>query len=313
MRHSLPLFILLLCWGIARAQTEDPNAYAKRLNESPERDTAFDRRINEMVAEAFAVGKESTPTAREKIGAIIDRLLTYADTSSNQLTAQKAIIMSHPIRYHSGHPGYSIGEAMLEDYPLEVYREIYKMVYFGHLMSVTDRDYGAIQDSLEQLHERVTDPDRRRYIASRFILKPGTEAPVFFGVTDGGGTFSLDSLSGRVVLLEFWATHCAPCIAKFPDLTQMVHTYSGEDFSVVAISVDREQDKWRKFLADRALPWTQIYDGGNHYGPIALRYNNYILPQYFLIDREGTIVYNSVFNGHQLPTDDIIQRALGAR
>ena len=313
MRLSLFFLLLMLAYGTVRAQTEDPEAYARRLNESPERDTAFDRQINEMFAEAMSISKDTTPAAREKIKAITDRLLTYADTSANEITAQKALIMSHPVRYHSGQPGYSIGQAMLNSYPPEVYREIFTLVYFGHLMKVTGRDYLAMQDSLEQLYARVADPDIRRFVASRFMLRPGETAPAIRGNTHSGEPFRLDSLFGQVVLMTFWATWCPPCIASFPEVERLSQMYADGDLIVVAVSLDEDRERSAAFLEPRDLNWIQVYDGGKHYGPIAQQYHTYLLPQYFLIDREGKIAYNSVFNGHKLPSEAIIKEVMGAR
>ncbi len=113
-------------------------------------------------------------------------------------------------------------------------------------------------------------------------------APAFHLLTTGG-TIVSDSLRGRVILLDFWASWCGPCKQSFPWLKSLQETYGPRGLTVVAINLDKDREKAEGFLADHPNPFTVAFDP---VGETAEAYKVTAIPFSFLINRQGAIVYS---------------------
>jgi AhpC/TSA family len=80
------------------------------------------------------------------------------------------------------------------------------------------------------------------------------------GTTLDGKEIDLAKLKGKVVLVDFWATWCGPCVAEIPNMKKMYEAYNGRGFEILAVSVDNGKDAPTKFIAERKLPWPCIHD-----------------------------------------------------
>jgi len=118
-------------------------------------------------------------------------------------------------------------------------------------------------------------------------LLAGFAAPAFSWTDEEGETLSLNSIRGTVVVLDFWAGWCTPCLAELPTLRQLAAEF-GEAVTVVGISLDRSVETFESAVADHEINWTQIYDGSD--GPISILYRIEGIPMTYLIDRDGVIV-----------------------
>ena len=110
------------------------------------------------------------------------------------------------------------------------------------------------------------------------------------GTTVDGKPFQLDSLKGKVVLVDFWATWCGPCRGEFPNMREQYTLYHDKGFEIVGVSLDDDRPALEEFLAEEKLPWMQIHqnDGNGHEN--AERYAIEGIPACFLIDQEGKVV-----------------------
>lgn len=118
---------------------------------------------------------------------------------------------------------------------------------------------------------------------------PGVLAPDFETTALDGKRFRLSDLRGKVVLLDFWATWCAPCVAELPNVEQACEI-AGELFAVVGISFDRDADTARKFATGRKLNWTQIWADRGDKSPLADDYGVSAIPASFLIGPDGKVL-----------------------
>src|SRR6267378_1630897 len=108
---------------------------------------------------------------------------------------------------------------------------------------------------------------------------------------------ALTALKGRVVLLEFWATWCEPCLKEVEPLRKIFSASDPGQLVVVQVSRDYAIEALRKFVKDRELSWHQIWDGFD--GKLAAQFNATGIPRSYLIDREGHIAAKDL-RGDQL-------------
>lgn len=129
--------------------------------------------------------------------------------------------------------------------------------------------------------------------AARYLSLPGKPMEVQ-GKTFDGKEFDVKSLAGKVVLVDFWATWCGPCISELPTLRDCYEKYHDRGFEVVGISLDDDRVRLTTFLTREELPWTTLFSddekatGWKH--PLASRYGVMSIPRGVLIDRKGNVV-----------------------
>ncbi|MFM7160326.1 MAG: TlpA family protein disulfide reductase [Planctomycetaceae bacterium] len=128
----------------------------------------------------------------------------------------------------------------------------------------------------------------------------------FEGVTLDGEPYQLGAQRGRVVLVDFWATWCAPCVSELPNLVRAHERYHSQGFDVVGISRDRGREPLQKFLEQRELPWPQILDV-TRAEPLAEKYGVEAIPFTVLVGRDGLVKATSL-RGSQL--EAAIEQAL---
>ncbi len=119
--------------------------------------------------------------------------------------------------------------------------------------------------------------------ASHFINK----AALDFQVTGlKGEPLSLSEYRGQVVLLDFWATWCGPCIVEMPNVKRTYAKYKDQKFEIIGISLDQSMAPLEEYIASEGLAWRQYLDSN---GRIANMYNVRSIPSTFLIDGTGII------------------------
>lgn len=105
-----------------------------------------------------------------------------------------------------------------------------------------------------------------------------------------GVEISLSGLKGRVVLLDFWSTRCAPCIAEMPELKALYADFHDRGLEIIGISLDEDLGVLDDYLEKENLHWPQIADGKVWDSRLAKYYGVRRLPRTFLIGRNGKIV-----------------------
>jgi thiol-disulfide isomerase/thioredoxin len=113
-------------------------------------------------------------------------------------------------------------------------------------------------------------------------------APNFRVKTLDGKELSLEDLTGKVVLIDFWATWCGPCRAALPHVKDLSKKFADQPFVILSISLDKDESKWKTFVAQNGMTWLQYCDGSFN-GPVATLFNVRAIPATFTIDADGAL------------------------
>jgi thiol-disulfide isomerase/thioredoxin len=139
-------------------------------------------------------------------------------------------------------------------------------------------------------------------------LKVGV-APFPINAKDlSGKTLNLAQYKGKVVLLDFWATWCGPCMMDMPAVQAVYKKYKSQGFDIIGISSDETKADLQSVVKARGLGWRQVFDGTE--GPVNAAYKVVAIPTSFLIGRDGKIAAINL-RGHEL--EPAIKKALAQK
>lgn len=136
------------------------------------------------------------------------------------------------------------------------------------------------------------------------LLEGGTEAPAFELTTaDGEQQVTLESLRGKVVLLDFWSTSCPPCVRQMNDLEVLREQIDEEDLVILGINTEGAPAQLvADFARERGVTYPMLVDGAM----VSTRYRVERLPTLYIIDREGMIRWSRVgFTNHEELTERV--------
>ena len=133
----------------------------------------------------------------------------------------------------------------------------------------------------------MTEADQPKPYDARLVV--GAQPFALTGKTLEGKPLSLNDYKGKVVLLDFWATWCGPCVGELPNVQTNYKTYHPKGFDIVAVSLDEDKDALTSFIKEKAMPWPQIFDGKGWEAGDAKAYGVQAIPFSLLIGKDGKI------------------------
>ena len=122
--------------------------------------------------------------------------------------------------------------------------------------------------------------------AAKEAIKPGVVAPDFTLDDINGKPFTLSSLRGKYVVLDFWGSWCGWCIKGMPDMKKYYEKYRGK-FEIVGVDCNDSVEKWKKAVKDNQLPWLHVYNKAADGTPEKYAVEGY--PTKIIINPDGTI------------------------
>jgi peroxiredoxin len=121
-------------------------------------------------------------------------------------------------------------------------------------------------------------------------LAVGTKFPDFNETDVDGKPLSIASYKGKVVMIDFWATWCGPCVGELPNVIATYQKHHSQGFEIIGVSLDDEKDKLTAFTKDKNMTWQQFFDGKGWGNKLALKYGIESIPADFLLDSQGNII-----------------------
>ena len=157
-----------------------------------------------------------------------------------------------------------------------------------HLSELLDEETVAtnVQPQIENIERRITIQENDEY------LVPGVFAPTFTLPNLEGQDVMLASIleEKEVVVVDFWASWCGPCIAQFPHLKQLYADYAEKGFEIVGVSVDSSQEDWVGATEEHEPPWINLGEIVDQWGPISQEFGVRFIPHAYILDDEGCIM-----------------------
>jgi peroxiredoxin len=164
-------------------------------------------------------------------------------------------------------------------------------VYFQKLDNALIAAYPDNPHS-QDLHKRVADYKKikaeQELAESKLAI--GAVAPDFTLETPDGKSVALSSFKGQNVLIDFWASWCAPCRKENKNIVNIYNKFKGNNFTILGVSLDKEIDAWKAAIKVDKRTWTEVSDLHVWSSPVVKLYDVQEIPCTFLLDKDGKIV-----------------------
>jgi thiol-disulfide isomerase/thioredoxin len=252
---------------------------------------------------------EQQATWQKKREELLGALVAAADVPEQLL----ASTLEREVYAHSGRRGFGelpknlarageMVELMAKRAPSSDRRRFAERAY---LTALEEKEPAAAEALLrKRADEKEINPGLARQAAGMLLAIDGKRTPMELKFTAlDGSTVDLANYRGKVVLIDFWATWCVPCMEEMPNVKRVYAAYRDKGFEIIGISLDaapRDPAKPRKhektaeqlkeFLVQESMPWPQHYDGKWWDNEFSRRFAIRSIPAIFLIDQEGKLV-----------------------
>lgn len=141
---------------------------------------------------------------------------------------------------------------------------------------------GSEQDAVQ---DETNEPEKQDEPVSYQELQEGDTAPDFTADLADGSTFTLSEQSGKVVLLNFWATWCGPCVGEMPAFEKLYKEY-GDEVAVLAVNCLEDEETVRQFIAETGYTFPIAFDVE---GVVNMKYPTDGIPYTLVIGKDGTV------------------------
>jgi peroxiredoxin len=164
-----------------------------------------------------------------------------------------------------------------------------------------EAEYKLVLSKYSDVNQRLTQyaQSNLQGLESERKLAIGGEPVAFTVKSIDGKTLSPAGYKGKVLLIDFWATWCGPCVAEMPNVKKVYAKFHPKGFEIVGISLDQSRDRLDQYIKTNEIVWPQYFDGKWWNNDVAVRYGIKSIPATILVDRTGKIRYKSL-RGKQL-------------
>jgi thiol-disulfide isomerase/thioredoxin len=271
----------------------------------------YEKLIKEVEALSQQAMSQTSPEEQMRIFGEMQALLLafrakYPDTPESLDAGFQLGAMNYSVQYYGEAQKY-LNEFVSKAPASERQKMAYAHFYLAEAYKgdgkydEAEKEYKTVLSEYSNVNPRLT-----QFVQNNMAML-GTERktavggePLPFTVTSlTGEKLSPEQYRGKVLLIDFWATWCGPCIAEMPNVKRVYDKYHGKGFEIVGISLDQSRDRLDAYIEQNNIQWPQYFDGKWWNNDVATIYGIKSIPATLLVDRDGKIRYKSL-RGKQL-------------
>jgi peroxiredoxin len=166
-----------------------------------------------------------------------------------------------------------------------------RTLYFKVMALLGKGDVVKVKETIAEL--KLVEPRAADSFGSELsgIVRMGEESPSFTGMDIKGNKIDLAKYKGDIVVIDFWATWCDPCMQEFPKFKNLYRKFKARGVQFIGVSLDDDIKDLSGFVEQEGIEWPQIFDGKRWKGIVPSLYHVQVIPMIFVLDRESKIRY----------------------
>lgn len=178
---------------------------------------------------------------------------------------------------------------------LQQYHDSDVAPYFIEMNMLRMMSLEQISSFYDRFTDRVKQTEKGKEIGERIALlkklAPGSLAPEFELTTPNGKKLALKDLRGHIVLIDFWASWCGPCMDEMPNVKALYEKYRDRGLEIVGVSMDNNKAKWEGAIERTGLVWHHVSSlRGMNRCPVAKLYQVVAIPKLYIVGKDGKII-----------------------
>ena len=178
---------------------------------------------------------------------------------------------------------------------LQQYHDSDVAPYFIEMNMLRMMSLEQISSFYDRFTDRVKQTEKGKEIGERIALlkklAPGSFAPEFELTTPDGKKLALKDLRGHIVLIDFWASWCGPCMDEMPNVKALYEKYHDRGLEIVGVSMDNNKAKWEGAIERTGLVWHHVSSlKGMNRCPVAKLYQVVAIPKLYIVGKDGKII-----------------------
>ena len=273
-------------------------------------------KVDAMMLDAAALldRVEQTPASTQRLTTVARRLCDDPSTPPEQRLRADFALLRHqladtPAAQQSGEPFQQQVRQFVGRYqgtPVEARAT----AYGAALASAGGQgDSPLAKELIQQLQTKyAADPDAQAVLRNlRTRPASGQAFKAELPRMDGTTLKLPDDCQGKVVVIDFWATWCGPCVNAVPRMKEIYQKYHGQGLEIVGVSLDKDRAALETFIREKDMPWIHTFSGKGWDDPTATQYGVNSIPNIWVVGKDGNVAASSVSEG---ALEDVIQKAL---